>query len=155
MYLHTINGRHVDLHTVHERIHMHTYKQVKIIHTHKLIRSLHTVHTCVCVCVCVCMCVCVCVCMCVCACMYVCVVCMRALSRRVSHTSLILTTEDVLQAISPGVETLGLPALSTQSLSHSTSNVEHAYNVRQIAKLQALECAYQTLLFAVVEHEQL
>ncbi len=35
-------------------------------------------------------------------------------------TSLILTAENVFQAISPGVETLGLPAPSTQSLSHST-----------------------------------
>ena len=87
MYLHTINGTHVDLHTVHERIHMHTYKQVEIIHTHKLIRSLHTVHTymctcrvCVCgVCVCVCVCECMSVCMvCVCVCMCVCVcVCVR------------------------------------------------------------------------------
>ena len=43
-----------------------------------------------------------------------------SLSRRVSHTSLILTTENAFQAISPGVETLGLPAPSTQSLLHST-----------------------------------
>ena len=57
-----------------------------------------------------------------CACVYACVrcVCVSALSRRVSHTSLILTTENVFQAISPGVETLGLPAPSTQSLPHST-----------------------------------
>ena len=37
-----------------------------------------------------------------------------------ANTSLILTTENVFQAISPGVETLGLPAPSTQSLPHST-----------------------------------
>ena len=65
-----------------------------------------------CVCVCVCVCVYVYVCLCAhCVCMCVCV---RALSRRVNHTSLILTTENVFQAISPG-ETLGLPAPSTQS----------------------------------------
>ena len=62
IYLHIINGTHVDLHTVHERIHTHTYKQVKIIHTHKLIRSLHTVHMYMCVCVRACVRVCVCVC---------------------------------------------------------------------------------------------
>ena len=73
MYLHTINGRHVDIHTVRERIHMHTYKQVEIIHTHKLIRSLHTAHTYQCTCVCVCVCVCVCACACVCVCVHVCV----------------------------------------------------------------------------------
>ena len=39
---------------------------------------------------------------------------------RVSHTSLILTTETVFQAISPGVETLGMLIPSTQSLPHST-----------------------------------
>ena len=53
-------------------------------------------------------------------CVCVCVVCVRALSRRVSHTSLILTTENVFQVISPGVETLGMPAPSVQSLPHST-----------------------------------
>ena len=37
-----------------------------------------------------------------------------------ANTSWILTTENVFQTISPGVETLGLPALSTQSLPHST-----------------------------------
>ena len=37
-----------------------------------------------------------------------------------ANTSLILRTENVFQAISPGVETLGLPAPSTQSLPHST-----------------------------------
>ena len=36
-----------------------------------------------------------------------------------ANTSLILTTENVFQAISPG-ETLGLPVPSTQSLPHST-----------------------------------
>ena len=35
-------------------------------------------------------------------------------------TSLILTTENVFQAISPGVETLGLLVPSVQSLAHST-----------------------------------
>ena len=48
---------------------------------------------------------------------------MCALSRRVSHTPLVLTscihTMNVFQN-SPGVETLGLPAPSTQSLPHST-----------------------------------
>ena len=37
-----------------------------------------------------------------------------------ANTSLILTTENVFQAISPGLKTLGLPAPSTQSLPHST-----------------------------------
>ena len=37
-----------------------------------------------------------------------------------ANTSLILTTENVFQAISPGVKTLGLPAPSVQSLPHST-----------------------------------
>ena len=37
-----------------------------------------------------------------------------------ANTSLVLTTENVFQAISPGVKTLGLPAPSTQSLPHST-----------------------------------
>ena len=44
----------------------------------------------------------------------------HALNRTVSHMSLILTTENVFQAISPGVETLGLLVPSTQSLPHST-----------------------------------
>ena len=61
---------------------------------------------------------------CVCVCTYV-RVCVRmcALKRRVNHTPLVLTscmcTMNVFQ-ISPGVETLGLPAPSTQSLPHST-----------------------------------
>ena len=38
----------------------------------------------------------------------------------VSHMSLILTAENVFQAISPGVETLGLLIPSVQSLPHST-----------------------------------
>ena len=37
-----------------------------------------------------------------------------------ANTSWILRTENVFQAISPGVKTLGLPAPSTQSLPHST-----------------------------------
>ena len=37
-----------------------------------------------------------------------------------ANTSSILTTENMFQAISPGVETLGLLAPSTQSLPHST-----------------------------------
>ena len=37
-----------------------------------------------------------------------------------ANTSWILRTENVFQAISLGVETLGLPAPSTQSLPHST-----------------------------------
>ena len=37
-----------------------------------------------------------------------------------ANTSSVLTTKNVFQAISPGVETLGLPAPSTQSLPHST-----------------------------------
>ena len=37
-----------------------------------------------------------------------------------ANTSLVLTTENVFQAISPGVKTLGLLAPSTQSLPHST-----------------------------------
>ena len=55
MYLHTINGRHVDLHTVRERIHMHTYKQVKIIHTHSSNPYTQYIRTYMCTCrVCVC-----------------------------------------------------------------------------------------------------
>ena len=37
-----------------------------------------------------------------------------------ANTSWILRTENVFQATSPGVETLGLPAPSVQSLPHST-----------------------------------
>ena len=81
------------------------------------VKSNSYAKVCVCVCVCMCMCAhCVCVYVCLCAhCVCVCV-CVRALSRRVNHTSLILTTENVFQAISPGVKTLGLPAPSTRQL---------------------------------------
>ena len=45
---------------------------------------------------------------------------------RVRHTSLILTTENVFQAISPGFETLGLLIPSTQSLDFCCSTWEGA-----------------------------